>query len=276
MDTPQFTSGPFVLGTVPYLNVQPITWAIEAGLVAHGQVEIQSSVPRRLAADLRAGKFHAAIVPVFEYIQNSRLYTYLDAPVIAARGQVLSVALYATSPWETLHTVYLDSSSYTSVNLFKVLAAEKGYNHIYIDTATQRAPYPLPAGTGWVVIGDPAIAEVGQHAHAYDLAAEWAQLTGLPFVFAAWIAPAGDGRQPLENLLAESLAVGRRHWNQLVEDSAARFNMSPHFVADYFSNYIHYHLGPNELSGWKLFADYCVKHKLVEHAPEFRPDTLAI
>lgn len=259
------------LGTVPYLNVQPNIWALQKGLVPWPDpVKIVPDVPRRLAGRLAAGEFDSAIVPVFEYFRRPQAYCYVPGPVIAATGAVCSVNLVSSEPWERLHTIYLDASSLTSVHLFKVLAAERGLAFHYRDTATDPPPRPLPAGVGWVVIGDPAIQELGRHAWTMDLALAWRSLTGLPFVFAAWLAPRESRKPGLDALLGQSLVIGLDHLPTVASESAAPFNVTPDFALRYFRENIHYHLGEKELAGWAEFGRLCFKHQLVSELPALR------
>lgn len=258
-----------IIGTVPYLNVQPMVWAIEQGLTGK-DATLLPEVPSQLAKRLVRKECDTAIVSVFEYYRNPDLYTYIDAPVIASRNNVYSVMMYSADPWEKLTTVYLDAASLTSVNLFKVLSAEKGLNFEFRDTSRYPVPEPLPRGTGWVVIGDPAIAEAGKHPYAIDLGHEWKNLTGLPFVFAAWLVPAGIIRPGMAELLNESFRLGWENLEIVARDSAERFGISPEFALLYFTKNIHYHFGEAELAGWNAFGKLCYKHGLISKVPVLR------
>ena len=260
---------PIILGSVPYLNVQPMLWAIHNGMVG-SNIEIIPQVPRQLASSLADGQFDSAIVPVFEYFRNPHFYTYINGPVIAARGRVQSVMLFASLPWEQLDTVYLDASSLTSVNLFKVLCAENGFRIKFLDTSQHPVPLHLPPGTGWVLIGDPAIAQLGRHPLEIDLAFAWQQLTGLPFVFAAWLVPKNKHPRGLQTILNESLRLGQANLRQVADDNAAKFQVTPDFALRYFNTCIHYQLGEQEQAGWQEFGRLCHKNKLVETLPELR------
>lgn len=268
-DPGQSKPGNIILGSVPYLNVQPMTWAIQKGLCGNN-LTIKSDVPRKLAQALTGGEFDSAIVPVFEYFRHPDLYTYIRGPVIAARGRVQSVMLFSGSPLEQLDTVYLDASSLTSVNLFRVLAAERKLDVKFVDTADQPPPDILEDGAGAVVIGDPAIQQLGRHAYELDLAWAWQQQTGLPFVFAAWLVPAGHNPTGLPALLEESLRMGLANLEQVAIDSAERFGVSVEFALQYFTTSIHYQLGDRELEGWREFGKLCVKHGLIDRLPELR------
>lgn len=264
-----------LLGTVPYLNVQPNIWALQRGLVKweSGPIKIVPDVPRQLARRLAAGEFDSAIVPVFEYFRRPGTYHYIPGPVIAAHGPVASVLLFSSVPLEHLKLVYLDTSSLTSVNLFRVLAAEKGLHIELRDATTQTIPTPLPQGTGWVLIGDPALAQAGQHPHTLDLAHAWQQLTGMPFVFAAWLCHRNLRKPGITALLQHSLEIGLANLQTVAKDSAGPFNVSAEFALRYFQENIHYHLGEKELAGWTEFGRLCYKHHLIPEQPKLQPHT---
>lgn len=258
-----------IIGTVPYLNVQPMVWAIEQGLLGGG-ITLLPEVPRKLAELLAQKRCDTAIVSVFEYFRHPNLYSYIRGPVIASCGAVRSVMMYSSEPWGKLHRVYLDASSLTSVNLFKVLSAENGYTFEYLDTVQHVVPRPLPPGTGWVVIGDPAIHESEKHPYSLDLGLAWREMTNLPFVFAAWLVPLCVKQPGMAALLSESLKLGLSQLEKVAEDGAARFGVTQEFALRYFTDNIQYHFGDEELTGWKKFGELCYRHGLVSSIPEFR------
>src|SRR5215207_4230917 len=70
---PVCTNSTMRLGVVPYLNVQPLIWKLRQD--DHlSRIVLQSGPPRQLAEELRTGKHDAAIVPVFEHIQQPGRY----------------------------------------------------------------------------------------------------------------------------------------------------------------------------------------------------------
>lgn len=257
---------PIRIGLVSYLNVQPMIWALQKE--QRSDIQFQSLVPRKLAEALSDGTFDTAIVPVFEYLRNPDKYYYLSGTAIAARNPVKSVMLYSSVVLEDIQEVYLDTSSLTSVHLCQVLLAEKQISVKIRDMSQKDVPLPLPNGTAWVVIGDPALRELGKHRFTYDLAELWQQHTGFPFVFAAWLVPRNAQIIGLAKLLTESTLTGLANLRQVAEDVAEKFGTTPDFALDYFQNNIHYLLEDFELNGWKEFARLCYKHNLIETCPE--------
>src|SRR5271170_8365311 len=110
-ETPKFR-----IGSVHYLNAVPLTRGIEG--------EVTFATPARLAEMLRHDELDAALVSLTEVLLNDR-YDILDGIAIASFGEVYSVLLAHKKPLEEAEEIFCDTASLTSVNLLKVLLAEK-------------------------------------------------------------------------------------------------------------------------------------------------------
>src|ERR1700749_5202076 len=164
----------FRIGSVPYLNAVPLTRGIESELIF--------ATPSKLAEMLRRDEVDAALVSITEVLLNDR-YDILDGIAIASLGEVYSVFLAHKKPLAEIKEVYCDTASLTSVNLLKVLLAERGLK----PEVKPLEDYAAAADKDFVLlIGDPAIDfQRAPHTHEiFDLGQAWMQLTGLPFVFA--------------------------------------------------------------------------------------------
>ncbi|MBX7244371.1 MAG: menaquinone biosynthesis protein [Candidatus Sumerlaeaceae bacterium] len=257
------------VGSVPYLNVQPLIWAFEkhadlCGLIWPQKLEITSAVPSRLAEDLRRDIFDVAIVPVFEYLQNP-IYTVIPGVAIATRGAVASVMLHSASPLGEVTTIELDTSSLTSVHLLKVLLAERGLGVEYKVGTT--AGTQLSPGTARLLIGDPAMNETGRHPHNYDLGEMWRTSTGLPFVFAAWLVHPKARCLPLSDVFQKARNMGMAELEQVAAEWGPKSGKSPAAALDYFRRNLCFELGPRELEGWREYARLCHKHGFISDVP---------
>src|SRR5271170_6393113 len=110
-ETPKFR-----IGSVHYLNAAPLTRGIES--------EIVFATPAKLAEMLRRDELDAALVSITEVLFNDR-YDVLDGIAIASLGEVYSVILAHKKPLTEAVEIFCDTASLTSVNLLKVLLAEK-------------------------------------------------------------------------------------------------------------------------------------------------------
>lgn len=263
-----------VIGTVPYLNVQPLIWALETGRVETQALgghpfDIVPAHPRQLASRLRAGEFDVAIVPVFEYFLTPG-YRIVRTGALATQREVGSVTVFSDTPLGEVDRIHLDPSSLTSVNLLRVLAAERGLRAELAEAAAPAVPgAPLAPGEARLLIGDPAIASIGRHRFAYDLGRMWHDLTGLPFVFAAWLAhPRAEGL-PLGRILGRSREIGAANLDKIAEEGAARFGTTPQFARHYFRANMSYELGERELAGWRRFWELAHRHGLAGGVRDF-------
>ncbi len=107
----------FRVGSVPYLNAAPLTRGIESELIF--------ATPAKLAEMLRREEVDAALVSVTEVLLHDA-YDILDGISIASLGEVYSVFLAHKKPLAEVREVFCDPASLTSVNLLKVLLAERG------------------------------------------------------------------------------------------------------------------------------------------------------
>src|SRR5260221_5303974 len=108
---------PFRVGSVGYLNAVPLTRGLEE--------EVLFATPSKLAELLRHDELDAGLVSVVEVLFTDR-YDILDGIAIASLGEVKSVLLAHRHPLEEAREVFCDPASLTSIELARVLLAERG------------------------------------------------------------------------------------------------------------------------------------------------------
>jgi chorismate dehydratase len=240
---------PFRVGSVRYLNAVPLTRGIEE--------EVVMATPAELAAMLRKDELDAGLVSLTEVLLNDR-YDILDGIAIASLGEVTSVFLAHRVPLAEVREVYCDTASLTSVNLLRVLLAERGLRPEF-------KPLPDYASAAQrdavLLIGDPALAFLfGPHEHEIlDLGAAWLELTSLPFVYAVWALRRGIQNAKLRRQLREARDFGLDTLDSIIRN---RTDYTQDFLRDYLGWHIHYHLGADEKRGIKRFVELLRKHNL--------------
>lgn len=204
---------PIKVSIVSYINSLPFLYGLRhSGLAPH--LELSLDVPSECARKVRRGEVNLGLMPVAELPQvpHGRV---VGGHCIGANGAVETVCLYSHVPLAEINTVLLDSESRTSARLVQLLARE----HWQIAPKWQRAnpgfEREIEGTTAGLVIGDRAFALNGHFAYTFDLAEEWLKHTGLPFVFAAWVA---NIRLPsdFETAFDAALQWGVEHRNQAV------------------------------------------------------------
>jgi chorismate dehydratase len=238
---------PFRVGSVGALNTVPLTRGLEEQVIY--------TTPAKLAEMLQRDELDAALVSVVEPLFHDR-YDVLDGIAIAALGEVRSVLLAHRRPIEEAREVYCDTASLTSVQLLRVLFAERGLRPEF-------KPLPgydfasLPDYA--LLIGDNALdLALGPHQHEiWDLGAAWYDLTNLPFVFAVWALRRGIENSALRRRLREARDFGLDTLDSIIRN---RTEYNYDFRNDYLGWHIHYHLGSDEKRGLAKFMELLRKH----------------
>jgi chorismate dehydratase len=238
---------PFRVGSVGYLNAVPLTRGLEE--------QIQFATPAELARLLRADALDAALVSVVEVLFNDR-YDILDGIAIASLGEVQSVLLAHRRPLEEAREIYCDTASLTSVELLRVLLAEKGltpeFKCLPSYDFTNLPDYAL-------LIGDRALdflLGAPQH-QIWDLGTAWFELTRLPFIYAVWALRRDLDTTPLRRQLREARDFGLDTLDSIIQ---SRTDYTYEFRKDYLGWHIHYHLGSDEKRGLAKFMELLRKH----------------
>jgi chorismate dehydratase len=248
---------PFRVGSVKYLNAVPLTRGLES--------EILFATPSQLALMLQRNELDAALVSVTEVLLNDR-YDILDGIAIASLGEVRSVLLAHRGPIDEAKIVWCDPASLTSVNLLRVLLAERGLK----PELRKLESYDFSALPDYaLLIGDPALDFFrSASAHSiWDLGAAWYELTGLPFVYAVWALRRGLENSRLKERLREARDFGLDTLDTIIRE---REEYDLDFRKDYLSWHIHFHLGTDEKRGLVRFAELLKKHTgLPVYPPRF-------
>jgi chorismate dehydratase len=239
--------GSFRVGSVGYLNAVPLTRGLEE--------EVLYATPSKLAKLLRKDELDAGLVSIVEVLFNDR-YDVLDGIAIASLGEVKSVLLAHRRPLEEAREIYCDPASLTSVELLRVLLAERGlkpeFKPLQSYALAQLPDYAL-------LIGDPALDFLlGPHEHEiWDLGAAWYELTQLPFVYAVWALRRGVENSTLKRLLREARDFGLDTMDTIIR---SRTEYTLQFRQDYLGWHIHFHLGADEKRGLNRFIELLNKH----------------
>src|SRR5205814_1879509 len=152
--------------------------------------------------------------------------------------------------------IHCDPASLTSVNLLKVLLAERGLKPDFIPLPSYDQ---APQLDNVLLIGDAAIDFLrSQETHEiFDLGAAWFELTQLPFVYAVWALRRGVENKELRRQLSEAKDFGLETLDHIVR---TRTEYTEEFRKDYLGWHVHFHLGADEKRGIAKFMELLRKH----------------
>jgi len=185
------------IGRIPYINCYPVYGAIDRGLIRI-DADLVDGVPTALNAKMAAGDLDVSVVSAVEYARDSRRYLLLPDLAISCDGPVRSVMLFSKRPATELTSrrVLVSKSSMTSVALLELLFENVWHarpNFVPTDAEiSDVARFEGEDHDARLVIGDAALllssGAAPRYPHSYDLGEVWKEWTGLPFVFAVWVA----------------------------------------------------------------------------------------
>lgn len=243
------------VGAVSYLNAKPLCYRLEEFAP---EAELVTDLPSRLADQLAEGALDIALIPSIEYFRGRARglgYELLPGFAIAARGPARSVKLFSRVPFGQIRRLALDAGSRTSQALSLVWLASAHEVRPETVSLPMGVPIEESAADAVLLIGDRSmtVRESGFHA-VVDLGEAWFRSTGLPFVFALWVARAGVDLGDLPEALARSRAEGLAHAQELAEMHGPALGLDAGTCFDYLTRVLSYDLGEAELLGLRTFV----------------------
>lgn len=256
------TTPPVRIGAVTYLNARPLVETL--GKDDHS-MEITFDHPSRLGDALAAGRLDVAMIPSIEYARQPGCRIISDA-CIACDGPVRSVKLYGRVAIEQIRTLALDEGSRTSAALSLILLKER------FGVVPKTRPLPIGASINDVtadavlMIGDRGIALAdGRFEFVWDLGREWSEWTGMPFVFALWIARPGAKLPGVAAALSRARDEGIARLEQIAQREAPNVRLSEQECLSYLRDNLKFHFGPRQQEALRRYYNLAGRNGL---APE--------
>jgi chorismate dehydratase len=237
------------VGIVNYLNTKPLIYGIQRAPVAD-KILLIEDYPANVARMLVEGTIDVGLVPV-AVIPHLKEHHIITDYCIGCTGPVASVAVFSEVPIEKIEKVLLDYQSRTSVALAKVLLRK--YWNIEPELVDTRTDYraSIKGTTAGVVIGDRALEQRKVSPYIYDLGEAWIEMTGLHFVFAAWVS-----NKPLPEEFINEFNAANHLGLQHIENAVAE---NPYTVFDlhkYYTQHISYELTAEKRKGLDKFLSF--------------------
>lgn len=258
-----------------YLNSAPLVYSFSEGSRRRTTRFLGDKAPSRCAQMLEGGLCDAALIPVIEYQRIPDLVVVPQVSV-SSKGRVRSVLLATRTPIEEIRRVTLDSSSRTSHALLKILFSQK---YRVSPEFTERTPDPgvrfenmFEGSDAALIIGDPAMRLAGAAERLslsiYDLADEWRELTGLPFVFAVW-ATRRETVHAFPNIAREfqqAKLEGLSKVETIVDHYCETLQLPRAELLSYLSESVNFDLDDENIAGMRRFFELAREVGLIEDA----------
>jgi chorismate dehydratase len=234
------------VGAVNYLNTKPLIYGFEQGLMKE-EVELVLDYPAAIAQKLLTNEIDIGLVPV-AILPKLNPHYIVGNYGIACNGEVASVCLFSEVTLQEIDTILMDYQSRTSVQLLQILLKE----HWKI-TPKLVAAYPnyekdIKGNVAGLVIGDRAFKQRLVSTHIYDLGKAWKEMTGMPFVFAAWLTT----KKMSDDFVQQFNAANSLGLN-CIDEIAAANSIAEYDLATYYKENIDYKIDGEKIKAVELF-----------------------
>lgn len=242
------------ISAVRYANTYPFIYGLtESGFDSRAFIETDH--PSECAAKLISGRADLGLVPVaaIPLIKESHI---TGEYCIGADGKVRTVQLMSDSKPETVRRVFLDYRSRTSVNLIKVIARNFWKREPeWVNTSEEFDFKSVGINDAVVLIGDQCFELENRYRYSIDLAEEWKNFTGLPFVFACWVANIELPPDFISDF-SNALALGVNNLDKVAERFENTGTITGQALMDYLNMNIDYNFDDRKRKALELFLGY--------------------
>ncbi len=258
------------LAAVSFLNAKPLV----DGLENEPGVLLSSDVPARLIDTLIDGSAHVALCPTIDYQRAPCALVILPSGCIGSDGPTFTVRVFSRLPLEVLEAIAVDGDSHTSVALLQIVFAELFGRRPRVEPLHQ-----LPAAAGGspgdacLLIGDKVVRDAPDpeaFPFQLDLGEAWNELTGLPFVFATWMARADADLGTLPAVLDRRRIMNSHRIREIVATWAEPLGWPADLARRYLEDILLFELGPRQVESIELFWRKCHTLGLVDRLRPMR------
>ena len=237
------------VAAVDYLNTKPLIYGFEQGMMADN-MSLVVDYPAKIASMLMNDEVDLGLVPVAVIPLLKESYIISDY-CIGCNGEVASVCLFSEVPLSEIENVILDYQSRTSVALFSVLLSEYWKLAPQLIGGSKGFEEQINGTTAGLVIGDRALKQRKRSKYIYDLGTAWKEMTGLPFVFAAWIA---NKKLPEDFITSFNNAAGEGFYH--IDEIVAANPFPDYSLKEYYLKNIDYRLNEEKREALDKFLTY--------------------
>ncbi len=255
------SSAEHTVAAVSFLNARPLI----DGLEHEPSIELLTDVPSRLLETLIERRADVALCPVIDFQRASPDLCVVPAGAIGSDGPTHTVRVFSRLPIVDLERVHTDSDSHTSVALLEVVLEARHGRRPELVTLKPGSTVTGAPPDAVLLIGDKVVhnePDAAVYPYQIDLGDAWKELTGLPFVFATWLAHRDSDLGGLPDLLRHCRDRNLARIPEIASDHADGWPAD--LARRYLGQILQYRLGDREFESIELFWSRCHELGLIE------------
>lgn len=239
------------ISIVSYINSIPFIYGVKNHTI-YKNLDLSLHIPSVSAKKFLNNEIDIGLVPVasINKLQNFNIFSNY---CIGSNGKVDTVCVFSDTPIYDVEEILIDYQSITSVNLLKLLLKNFYNINPSLKKTTHGFEKKISKSQAALVIGDKAFNLHKKHKYVYDLSEAWFKMTGLPFVFACWIAKK-DISQNILNEINSSFLYGVNNIDCALKNNQI-YNIDKKIVKFYLKNRISYDFDIQKKKAMAIFLE---------------------
>lgn len=234
------------VATVSYQNTIPFVYGLRHAAI-NLRAELLLTPPFLCAENLSNKIADFALIPSVKLLEIENIHLF-SSFCISATDNVYTVALFSNTDLKNIQKIYLDTDSRTSVELIKILTRE--YWKMNPTFEPIGSLDLLEENCGYLLIGDKVFEHEQKFSFKEDLSKAWYTHTGLPFVFAVWVARDTVSKED-EQELTKALDYGVKNVEKAIEELGNNYFKDK--LLQYLTKNIEFDLSKEKMDGLSLF-----------------------
>jgi chorismate dehydratase len=271
------------IAAIDFLNPAPLMWDFEhppldAELAR--RYRIDRMTPSECATRLVSGEADLGLIPIAALATSPGLHI-LPGCTIASKDRVRSLLLVrrGAQPLDKIRSVAADTASRTTIAYAHLLLRMWGNPDVPFVPLAADLDMMLERADAAVIIGDPALLALEEQSNRFertgeelvyhDLAQEWREKTGLPYISAVWAAaPGAFSDESITRDLIASRDHGMQNIDALAAEWSRRLPIPESTIRSYLSDNIHYVLDEECIAGMEGFFRMAAEAGVL---PQYKP-----
>ena len=255
------------IGIALSLPCLPLVYGLQEDRINH-QFKIQISQLNANGTKLREGEIDLGLISSIDYALKKESWRILPGIGISSKEKGKYVQLFFKKGLRDLKTIAVDNNAGSELTLLQILMREKftlSPSYFKMEANLEQMFSKAEAA---LIIGDHALHFYHLHQNRLDLAEEWTDLTGLPFVYAFWA-----GRDLMltpEDLKMIQLShhLGTKNLENIAKTYAEDHSENWAFYHDLLTKNLTFSLSEDELEGLNEFYQYSFFYGFSEFIPD--------
>lgn len=265
-------SGPHLVGVPEASYLKPLIYGLGG---SSGGLQLHVDVPAQLALTLqrRTEPLRCAFLSPIDYARHGGDYLIVPGVCVASSGQTNTIKLYINPSVRRIDRIAVDVRVTSEIILAKILLAEKFPNLTpdarklqFVPMTANRDEMLRKADAALVVNFHPVPPEAGEP-FSLDLADEWSDLTGFPYVHGFWV----GHDEPEANLAAELLVgakdLGMTRLEQISQSVSRERRLGLNECKQYLAGF-RYEFGEDEQQGLSEYIQFAYFHGVLPDVPD--------